>query len=414
MVAITDRSGTSDRKSLSNRQRFIERNKQQIRKQVGESIGDISIDSMRGRNGTYRVPIRGTKEPAPHQDRRTGNHDFVIPGKGDVNRHDTFDKPQQGGGSGGREGSPDGEGQDDYAFNLTYEEFLEFFMADLELPDMIKKSGESEVEFKSRRAGYSTSGALSNLDVGVTIKQSLARKIALGRPSKQTIAELEAALAAAETDEDRAAAQQRLDAALLRQRRVPWVADIDLRFKAFTQEPVPTTHAVMFCVMDVSASMGEHEKDLAKRFMLLLNLLLHKKYQKVEVVFVRFHTHASECSEDEFFKGQETGGTNVLPAVKLVEQILTERYSQDWNCYLAMASDGDGWGQDLRDTEAKLREMLKDFQYCAYLETSERDDSGMWEMFDTLQEKHEHVQMRRTNERSEIWPLFRELYKKVS
>lgn len=415
MVTIVNRSLNTDRRSLNNRQRFIKRHEEQIRKQVGESLGDISIDTMRGKHGTYNVPIKGTREPSPHQDGSTGDTYRVVQGDGTVNRGDTWDKPRSGkGGGGGNEGSPDGEGQDDFTFQMTHEEFLRLFMEDLELPDMTKKTGESEVEFKSRRAGYSTTGAQNNLDVAVTIRQSLARKIALGRPSRGALRELELAYDEAESDDEREALQTQIDAVKLRQKRIPWVADMDLRYRAFIQEPVPTTHAVMFCVMDVSASMGEHEKDLAKRFMLLLNLLLHKKYQKVEVVFVRYHTTASECSEDEFFHGRETGGTLASPAFNLVEEIIEQRFSQDWNIYMAVASDGDNYTGDMPNVAMAMKRLIPLMQYIAYVETSDRDNSEMWTSFEEFSEGSKVIQQRRVNERKQIWPIFRELYKKVS
>lgn len=414
MVTIVNRSSNSERRSLNNRQRFIKRHEEQIRKQVGESIGDISIDTMRGKNGTYKVPIRGTKEPSPHQDGTTGDTYRVVQGDGTVKRGDTWNKPKGGSGGEPSEGSPDGYGEDDFVFTMTHEEFLRLFMDDLELPDMTKRSGESEVEFRPRRAGYSTTGAQNNLDVGVTIKQSLARKLALKRPSKHDITALQEEIDA-ETDPERVKElQERLKALELRMKRVPWVADIDLRYKAFIQEPVPTTHAVMFCVMDVSGSMGEHEKDLAKRFMLLLNLLLHKKYKQVDVVFIRYHTDPRECTENEFFRDIDSGGTMFSPALKLVENIIEQRYSQDWNIYMAVASDGDNYPPDMREVSTVMKRLIPAMQYIAYLETSDRDSSEMWSSFEEFSAGSKTIQQARVNDRKQIWPVFKELYKKVS
>lgn len=415
MVTIVNRSSNSERRSLNNRQRFIKRHEEQIRRQVGESLGDISIDTMRGKNGTYKVPIRGTKEPSPHQDGTTGDSYRVIQGDGTIKRGDTWDKPQGGGaGGGGQEGSPDGTGEDDFVFTMTQEEFLRLFMDDLELPDMNKKSGESEVEFKSRRAGYSTTGSQNNLDIGVTIKQSLARKLALKRPTKGDVAALEAEIEAEQDPQRLVELKERLDAMQLRMKRVPWVADIDLRFKSYVQEPVPTTHAVMFCVMDVSGSMGEHEKDLAKRFMLLLNLLLHKKYKQVDVVFIRYHSEPRECSESEFFGDRDSGGTMFSPALKMVEEIIEQRYTQDWNIYMAVASDGDNYPPDMKEVSVVMKRLIPMMQYIAYLEASSRDHSEMWSSFEEFTKGSKTIQQARVHDRKEIWPVFRELYKKVS
>ena len=114
-----------------------------------------------------------------------------------------------------------------------------------------------------------------------------------------------------------------------------------MRFNAFTEQPVPTSQAVMFCLMDVSGSMGEREKDLAKRFYMLLHLFLKRRYEKVDIVFIR-HTHdAQEVDEQEFFYSRQSGGTIVSTALDKMLEIQKERYATaDWNIYAAQASDG--------------------------------------------------------------------------
>lgn len=415
MVTIVNRSSNSERRSLNNRQRFIKRHEEQIRKQVSESLGDISIDTMRGKNGTYKVPIRGTKEPSPHQDSTTGDTYRVVQGNGKVKRGDTWDKPQGGGGDGeDPEASNEGYGEDSFIFSMTQEEFLRLFMDDLELPDMTKKSGESEVEFKPRRAGYSTTGAPNNLDVGVTFRQSLARKLALHRPKRGDLEALEAEIEVEQDEQRKIELQNKLMAMKQRMKRIPGIADLDLRYKSYVQEPVPTTHAVMFCVMDVSGSMGEHEKDLAKRFMLLLNLLLHKKYKQVDVVFIRYHTDARECTETEFFTDRDSGGTMFSPALKLVEEIIEQRYTQDWNIYMAVASDGDNYRGDMPDVSTLMKRLIPMMQYIAYLETSGRSYSEMWTSFEEFSNGSRTIQQARVDDRKDIWPVFKNLYKKVS
>ncbi len=120
-----------------------------------------------------------------------------------------------------------------------------------------------------------------------------------------------------------------------------------MRYNRFTRVVVPRAKAVMFCLMDVSASMGEREKDLAKRFFILLHLFLKRKYERVDVVFIR-HTHeAKEVDEHEFFYGRETGGTVVSSALEQMIEIRDKRYSPaEWNIYCAEASDGDNSGGD--------------------------------------------------------------------
>src|SRR5256885_5933521 len=128
---------------------------------------------------------------------------------------------------------------------------------------------------------------------------------------------------------------------------VAFLDPIDLRFRNRTRVPAPISQAVMFCVMDVSGSMDQDRKDLAKRFFILLYLFLTRHYEKIDIVFIRHHTQAAEVSEDEFFHSQESGGTVVSSALVLLDQIIRARYpSGDWNIYVAQASDGDNFGDD--------------------------------------------------------------------
>jgi len=125
--------------------------------------------------------------------------------------------------------------------------------------------------------------------------------------------------------------------------------------------PVPSSKAVMFCIMDVSGSMTQSIKDIAKRFFILLYLFLERNYKQIELVFVRHHTHAKEVDEQEFFYSRETGGTIVSSALKLTADIIDARYSPaDWNIYIAQASDGDNWDGDSASCADILSKQILD------------------------------------------------------
>ena len=112
--------------------------------------------------------------------------------------------------------------------------------------------------------------------------------------------------------------------------------------------------------MDVSGSMDEAKKDIAKRFFILLYLFLRKRYDKIEVVFIRHHTSAKEVDEQEFFYSRETGGTVVSSALELLQKIIKDRYpANEWNIYAAQASDGDNWNND----SPRCKELLEE-SYC--------------------------------------------------
>ena len=123
-----------------------------------------------------------------------------------------------------------------------------------------------------------------------------------------------------------------------------YLDDIDLRYKHFTKKPFPVKQAVMICLMDVSGSMGEFEKNMAKKFYILLYLFLNKVYKNVEVIFISHTTSAAEVTEHEFFYSQENGGTIVSTGLQLAKNIIDERIDTSaTNVYIAQASDGDNW-----------------------------------------------------------------------
>jgi uncharacterized sporulation protein YeaH/YhbH (DUF444 family) len=208
----------------------------------------------------------------------------------------------------------------------------------------------------------------------------------------------------------------RLEVTQLRDRlkRVPFLDPFDLRYRNRMREPMPTSKAVMFCLMDVSGSMDESRKDLAKRFFILLYLFLSRHYEKTEVVFIRHHTQASEVTEDEFFHATESGGTVVSSALTLMNDIIRERYmGSEWNIYGAQASDGDNWQQD----SSKCRELLDSkilplVRYYAYVQVAD-EDQNLWEEYTRVRDSNVNFAMQKICTPAQIFPVFRDLFKKT-
>jgi len=134
------------------------------------------------------------------------------------------------------------------------------------------------------------------------MRGALGRRIALSADSRRELHEAEQALALLEeqgakddvTLKHKAELQETIKRLRATIDRVPFLDPLDLKFRNRVKVPVPSTRAVMFCVMDVSGSMDESRKDLAKRFFILLYLFLTRHYEKIEVVFIRHHTQAAE------------------------------------------------------------------------------------------------------------------------
>lgn len=417
MSNIIDRRKNTKGKSINNRQKFLKRVEDQIKKAIPDVISQESIKDSNGK-GKVKVPIQGIKEPNFRHDPRSGRKHAVRPGNDKFNEGDQVPKPEGEGSSGAGQGrgsnSPEIT-QDDFVVILSREEFLKYFFEDLELPNMVKKYMESTVDFKNQRAGYTKNSIPSRLNIVSSFQQSLARQISIKGAYDDKLKKLRASL---ETEKDEHA-REVLETEIARLERlkvtVPFFDDVDLRYNHFERVPKPATSAVMFCVMDVSASMGYHEKDIAKRFFTLLYLFLTRQYQNVEIVFIRHHTEAKEVDEEEFFNSRESGGTVVAPSLRLMKKIIHERYdASQWNIYCCQASDGDVWSNgDAIDCAQMLKnEVLPAVQYMAYIEIKNRGLEGyLWHSYKKLR-SFENFNMRNINDVAQIWPVFKALFKK--
>jgi uncharacterized sporulation protein YeaH/YhbH (DUF444 family) len=195
---------------------------------------------------------------------------------------------------------------------------------------------------------------------------------------------------------------------------VPFIDTFDLRYKNYEKRPIPSSQAVMFCLMDVSGSMDQATKDIAKRFYVLLYLFLNRTYENVDVVFIRHHTQAKEVDEHEFFYSQETGGTIVSSALKLMKEIVADRYpANEWNIYAAQASDGDNWADDSpRCKELLVNTLLPTCQYYSYIEITRRSHQTLWHEYEKLEASFDNFAMKNIKTVDDIFPVFRELFQK--
>ncbi len=422
---IIDRRLNPGGKSLANRQRFLRRAKAQIQRAVRQTAGDRDITDLE-RGGEVSIPADGVREPGFRRSGEGGVHDHILPGNKRFVEGDTVDRPPGGGGSAA--GGDNGEGEDDFRFVLTRDEFLDLFLDDLELPDLAKRRVATVETQGLRRAGYTVTGSPVNLALLRSMRNALSRRIAMRRPKPEELLRLREEIALLEKEEETSerlsALREKLERLESRTKRFPYIDPIDLRYRRFEPVSRPVAQAVMFCLMDVSGSMTEHMKDLAKRFYMLLYIFLTRRYKHVEIVFIR-HTHeAKEVDEETFFNSPETGGTVVSSALREMQRIVEERYSPDaWNIYAAQASDGDNSPNDGTTSAALLRdEILPVCQYYAYLEVGSDSDrmqtgfinhkTSLWQTYESLQEQGANLAMRKVNHRREIYPVFRELFRR--
>ncbi|TCU10513.1 YeaH/YhbH family protein [Rhizobium sullae] len=414
---IVDRRLNPRGKSLENRQRFLRRAKSAVQQAVKRSLQSRNIrDVLDG--GEITLPIDGLTEPGFRRG-EGGISDQILPGNRAFVEGDIIPRPP--GRSGGRpKEAGEGDGEDGFRFVLTREEFLDVFLDDLELPDLAKRRLTETEEESPVRAGYSVSGSPSNLAVGRTTRMAMMRRIALRRPRIQEMEALRREIEECEDDEKRGVLEAKLKALTEKSRRIPYIDPLDVRYRRFETEPKPVAKAVMFCLMDVSGSMSEHMKDLAKRFYLLLYLFLSQRYKKVEIVFIRHTDKAEEVDEETFFYGPATGGTLVSSALAAMRAIVAARFDPaEWNIYAAQASDGDNSYSDGTMTGQLLRhEILPLCQYFAYIEVGEEDSdssvsrSPLWTLYEGIRSEQVPLSMRKVCQRNEIFPVFHELFQK--
>ncbi|WP_274425833.1 YeaH/YhbH family protein [Chelativorans sp. YIM 93263] len=427
MPNFIDRRLNPKDKSLGNRRRFLKRAREELKRTIKEQVKSGKIADVDDKH-SVPMPAKDTSEPSFQNFSGSGQRDFVLPGNKEFTAGDRI--PKQGSGGGGKGGGAGtGESEDDFRFVLSREEVLDLFFEDLELPDMVKLNLKEAVAYKPRRAGLTTSGAPSNINVARTMRNSYGRRIALHRPKRKTLETIEAEIDRLEslpsTPENRKridALREELEKLERRLKTIPYVDPVDIRFNRFQPQPLPNASAVMFCLMDVSSSMGEREKDLAKRFFVLLHLFLKRRYDRIDIVFIR-HTHeAGEVDEETFFYSTQSGGTVVSTALEEMQHIIRERYpSNEWNIYAAQASDGDNIAGDSERCTAMLNEELMHLcQYYAYVEIIDERETeifgttengtSLWRAYCTVADKWPNFQMTRIARPAEIYPVFRRLF----
>ena len=418
MTHIVDRRFDSRNKSSVNRSRFIRRFRKEIRKAVSDVIDQGGIRDLDG-GRKIGIPAKDLGEPQFDLG-RGGFRERVHPGNDAFNSGDKVDRPPTGGGGRGSQASNKGEGLDAFVFTLSREEFLEVFFEELALPNLVKRQLASVQEQHWVRAGYSQTGVPANISFIRTMRGAAGRRMAIGGPVRSRIQELEEALEEEQRlhgAESREARRLGMELLALKGRAaaIPFIDTFDLRYNHRTRITQPTTQAVMFCLMDVSGSMDEPKKNMAKRFFTLLYLFLKKNYERIEVVFIRHHTVAEEVDEDLFFHSRESGGTVVSTALKLMHKVIAERYSKSlWNIYGAQASDGDNWQEDSSIClEVMGGQIMPLVQFFAYVEIAEGRPQNLWREYEQVQKIHpETFAMKRVTAATEIYPVFHDLFRK--
>lgn len=409
MSRIVDRRNTGKSPSAANRKKFIDRYKKYVKESIDQTIENSKIKDIQQKR-KVKIPADRIDEPTFTHDPDKGVRRVVRSGNKRFMKGDAIDKEQKGRGKPSASNNPE-KGTDDFEFELTKEEFLDILFEDMSLPNYVKESIKKDFKTKRVRAGYTPDGIISQLNLKKTFEKSLARRIAAKGA-------LQDKLDLAETEEEREE---------IKKRKPPFLEEVDLRYNNFEQRKYPVRHAVMFCCMDVSGSMSEHHKDLAKRFFLLLYLFLERQYDNIDIRFIRHTTEAEEVDEETFFYDRQTGGTVVSSAFYTVREIIDQEYDQNnTNIYIAQASDGDNWESDNDELISTLENnILPIVQYMAYLEVGTLNSfkqamqmialgygyTKLSQVYEVLVNKYEHFNQDKAEEKDEVFKALKGLFK---
>lgn len=421
MTIIVDRRLSGKNKSAPNRQKFLDRYKDTLRKSVREAVANRKITDIQAGK---KIKIKGDlSEPTFRKDSYEDREQVYTGNKGGVKGDRKFIPDNKAG-----NGPGDNAGDDGFIeFDLSADELMNIFYEDLELPNLVKQSLGTMEEYKLKRAGFVSSGIPSNLNVIRSFKNSIARRVAMGSPLELALARRYEDLFNFYGTEDPSPEQEREPEAIyLKQciddlesklEKIPYIEEMDLKYNHRVKEPLPTTKAVMMCIMDVSGSMQDDEKDIAKRFLMLLYQFLLRQYAKIEIVFVKHREQAYEVDEHDFFNSRPSGGTVVSSGLKLANSILRERYlGKGYNIYIAYAGDGENWNEsdDKRCEELIQAQLLPIVQYMCYLQVR---DNRTWSknfvgMMKDLANDNENMAYAMCEDLTEIYPVFRKLFEK--
>jgi uncharacterized protein len=312
------------------------RHNEKVRDAVREHLPEIvaGADVVGGGARTVRVPVK-MLEHYHFRLLKPSNQQGV--GQGTAKPGDVLAPPNGQGNEPGKGAAGSGEGGIEFTLEFKIDDIVDWLWEEMQLPNLKARVGRSE-DVDWTREGWDKRGARSRLDRRRSMRESIKRR---------------AVHAKAGNDDS------------------PSFTDDDLRFRQLNRREQPTIQAVVFLLMDVSGSMTDRDRQMAKTFFFWATQGLKRQYKHLDTVFVAHTTEAWEFSEEEFFKVAGTGGTVASTGLSKVAEIIEERFDPSrYNIYLFYASDGDNYTEDRAPAEQALRKIGQAANYAGYIEVS--------------------------------------------
>ena len=306
------------------------RHNDKVRAAVREKLPELiaGSDLQPGPDSTVQVPVRFL-EHARLKLRDADESQGV--GQGTGKPGDQLVSPDQADGAKGAGGNE--QGGFEFILELKIDDIVDWLWEELKLPNLKIKTGAVQYDDYTRE-GWSRRGVRSRLDRRRSLKEALKRR-----------------------------AVQPKDA--------PSFTNDDLRYRQLAMRHRPATEAVIYFAMDVSSSMTEQDRKLAKSFFFWVVQGLRRQYTHLTTVFVAHTVEAWEFQESQFFEVTGSGGTVASTAFRKIAEIAAQRFDPGrFNSYVFYASDGANFHNDREAAEAALAELGKLANYVGYVETA--------------------------------------------
>ena len=440
---FVDRRKTGRGKSINNRQKLLRRIRDSIKNSNPE---DIDSDGIAGsspqKNSANSNPVHVARdalsEPTFRYGASVGEREVVLIGNDEFLKGDDFPLDDEDEGSGSGSGGPGDDGEDDFIVNISRSEFFDVFFEDCELPDLIDNHERVLPQATMKPAGFQKSGNPGQLSVIRSYKNSMGRRLAITRENREEIEALEKERDSIDAcfkdiywvDPFGAAGarlieiEERLEELRRKVAGVEVFEDVDLRYRKSEKVQVKTADAVFIMIMDVSGSMDEDKKKIARKFFSLQYAFIKRKYPQTDLVFIAHTENPYEMTEEEFFTTRLSGGTVVSPSLELAHNIIKERYDAlQTNIYLSYASDGDNWEEDnavVKD-EIQSKGLLSKLRHMVYAQVGHSFAAGfgftssrvtLQNVMKQISASNKKLNTVMIQEESEVFSAFKTVYKK--
>lgn len=364
------------------------RHNEKVRDAVKDTLPDLlaSSDLMTGPGSrTVAVPVKFLE----HARLRLAEAQ-VNQGAGQ-GRGEPGDVLQPGREEGGEQGQAGGtnDGEVRFVVELKLDEIVDWLWEELKLPELKPKRTATMDQNEYTREGWDKRGARSRLDRRRTMKEAVKRHAVQG------------------------------NTALADPEPLSLVND-DLRFRQLVKRPSPATSAAVIFALDVSGSMDEAQRRLAKQFFFFALQGIRRQYSKVETVFLAHAAQAWEFDESQFFQASSSGGTVTSSVARLALEVMEKRYDPSrYNVYFFYASDGENAAEDRDEARAALADIAGQVNYSGYCETGgvatfRPRDTQLAEIFSELKTSGLAVGTSHLASQDDVWNAIREFFTEQS